>query len=481
MAHILIVDDEQSICWGLSKLATGLGHAATVASSAEQAFEEVKSETPDVIVLDVRLPGMDGLTAMRRLQEKLGPVPVIIITAYGDLATAVEAVRNGAFEYLIKPFDLNVAQRAIERAVAQSEHTTSHLEEPKRDRSPLPQKGTPPVFQGRLIGSSPAIQEVFKRIAVVAPTEACVHIHGPSGAGKELVARAIHKYSRRTAGPFVPVNLASLSPSLAESELFGHVRGAFTGADHDRKGLLEQAHGGTLFFDEVADIPAAMQVKLLRVLEYGDILPVGGNRPVRSDFRVISATHQNLHRNVVRGEFREDLYYRLITFDIEIPPLVERTGDIAELAEYFLDMFASRGGVGRPNVAPETIAILEKRPWHGNIRELRNTLEHAVILARGGTVLPEHLPAPTPPAVESGQTGQAMLAQLVRDWALRELNRQTPPSDMYQRLLELVEPPLLETVLERNNNQFVAAAKQLGLHRVTLKRKMNQYREGDGE
>ena len=480
MAHILIVDDEQSICWGLSKLATGIGHVATVASSAEQAFEAVENEAPDVIVLDVRLPGMDGLAAMRHLQEKLGPVPVIIITAYGDLATAVEAVRNGAFEYLVKPFDLNVAQRAIERAVAQ---TDGGREAPaKKEASPpASEKANGPIFQGRLVGSSPAIQEVFKRIAVVAPTEACVHIHGPSGAGKELVARAIHKYSRRTAGPFVPVNLASLSPSLAESELFGHVRGAFTGADQSRKGLLEQAHGGTLFFDEVADIPAPMQVKLLRVLEYGDILPVGGNRPVRSDFRVISATHQNLHQKVVRGEFREDLYYRLITFDIEIPPLAERTGDIAELAEYFLDLFASRGGVGRPNIAPETIATLEKRPWHGNIRELRNTLEHAVILARGGTVLPEHLPTPTPPAVESGQTGQAMLAQLVRDWAHRELNRPTPSDDLHQRLLELVEPPLLDTVLEWSGNQYAAAARQLGLHRVTLKRKVNQYRDGGAE
>ena len=471
MAHILIIDDEQSICWGLSKLVEGLGHTPTVASSAEQAFESVDAQPPDAIVLDVRLPGMDGLTAMQRFHERFGPKPVIIITAYGDLATAVEAVRGGAFDYLIKPFDLNVAQRAIERAITTTRATAAPQ---PREESPIKE---PP---SRLVGSSPAIQEVFKRIAVVAPAEACVHIHGPSGVGKELVARAIHQYSRRSSGPFVPVNLASLSPSLAESELFGHVRGAFTGADQYRKGLLEQANGGTLFFDEVADIPPAMQVKLLRVLEYGDILPVGGSRPVPSDFRVISATHQNLHQRVVRGEFREDLYYRLITFDIELPPLCERKGDIAELTEYFLDMFASQGGVVRPIVASEAIAALESRPWHGNIRELRNSLEHAMILARGGTMLPEHLPPPTPPATEADQTHRSLLAAMVRDWTISEMNRRLPTNDLYERLMKIVEPPLLETALRQTNDQFAAAARSLGLHRVTLKRKVNQYR-GEGK
>ncbi len=481
MSHILIVDDEQSICWGLSKLVEGLGHTAAVASSAEQAFQAAEAQPPHAIVLDVRLPGMDGLTAMKRFRELLGPTPVIIITAYGDLATAVEAVRNGAAEYLTKPFDLNVAQRAIEHALTtQAEkRAADQADQADGQFAPVKKSGTIPFFRGRLIGSSPAIQEVFKRIAVVAPSEACVHVHGPSGAGKELVARAIHQYSRRSAGPFVPVNLASLSPSLAESELFGHVRGAFTGAETARKGLLEQAHGGTIFFDEVADVPLAMQVKLLRVLEYGDIIPVGAGRSVRSDFRVISATHQNLHQRVVRGEFREDLYFRLITFDIEIPPLRERAGDIAELAEYFLDHFAARGGVGRPAVAPETIAALEGRPWHGNVRELRNALEHAMILARGGTILPEHLPPPTPPGSDSAQTRQAMLAAMIRDWALHEISRTEPSNDLYQQLLEIVEPPLLETVLQQNNNQFLAAARQLGLHRVTLKRKVSQYREGE--
>jgi two-component system nitrogen regulation response regulator GlnG len=465
MAHLLIVDDEQSICWGLSRLAKKLGHTAEVASSAEQGLDLSRRQAPDAIVLDIRLPGMDGLTAMDRFRQELGPVPIIIITAFGELATAVEAVRKGAFEYLVKPFELHVAERAIRRALeAPGERPDSNAPANARDA------------EQRIVGSSAAIQGVFKRIAVVAPTEACVHLRGESGTGKELVARAIHRYSRRAAGPFVAVNVASLSPSLAESELFGHVRGAFTGAEQGRRGLLEQAHGGTIFFDEVADIPLSIQVKLLRVLEYGEILPVGGERPVSSQFRVISATHQDLCRRVAEGAFREDLYFRLITFEIEIPPLRERASDVRELVEHFLKRLAEKNGCAAAGIAHQTIAALEGRPWHGNVRELRNALEHAMILARGGTILPEHLPSPTPPANGPGSAREAMLAALVRDWARAQLDRSPEATDLYERLLRVVEPPLLDAVLQRHRGQFAAAARQLGLHRVTLKKKADEYK-----
>ena len=360
MSHVLIIDDEQSICWGLSRLVESLGHTVSVAASAEQGFAAAAGRPPDAIVLDFRLPGLDGLSAMRRFHQERSEVPVIIMTAYGDLATAVEAVRHGAFDYLVKPFELSVAQRAIERAIAAPAARSAESGAARAGGQP------------RIVGSSPAIQEVFKRIAVVAPTEACVHIRGESGTGKELVARAIHRYSRRAGGPFVPVNIASLSPSLAESELFGHVRGAFTGADQHHQGLLEHACGGTLFFDEVADIPMSIQVKLLRVLEYGDILPVGADRAVRGDFRVVSATHQDLHQRVVAGEFREDLYFRLITFEIEVPPLRERQSDIAALAEHFWRRWrprtagaAAAGGrnpavAGKPRVARQHPGVAER-------------------------------------------------------------------------------------------------------------------------
>jgi two-component system nitrogen regulation response regulator GlnG len=467
MARVLIVDDEQSICWALGRLVEGMGHEAVTAPSAERALQLAAEQPPDAIVLDVRLPGMDGLTAMRRFREIIPAAPIIVITAHGDLSTAVEAVRNGAFEYLTKPFELSAAERAMQRA----------LDSKKGDSPP---SAAPPFFaagrdpHARLIGAAPAMQEVFKRIALVAPSDACVHVRGESGTGKELVARAIHRYSRRAEGPFVPVNVASLSPSLAESELFGHVRGAFTGAEQSRQGLLECAHGGTLFIDEVADIPPALQVKLLRVLEYGEILPVGSNRPVRSDFRVISATHQNLHQRVVRGEFREDLYFRLITFEIEIPPLRERIADVEELSRWFLA--ASAAGAAPP-LAAETLDALRRRPWHGNVRELRNALEHAAILARGGPILPEPLPPPTPPAGDASGTREAMLAAMIRDWTRNQLEGGLHGNDLHQRLMRIVEPPLLETVLEHSGGQFLAAARQLGLHRVTLRRKVDQLRD----
>ena len=408
MAHLLIVDDEQSVCWAMSKLAEQLGHTASVAASAEQAFVLAEQRRPDAIVLDVRLPGIDGLTAMGKLQERVGDVPIIVITAYGELSTAVQAVRNGAFEYLVKPFDLPVAQCAVERA----------LQKPQGD------SGGPALPSYReIIGSSSAIQEVFKRIAMVAPSEACVHLRGESGTGKELVARAIHRYSQRAEGPFVAVNVASLNPSLAESELFGHAKGAFTGAEHARKGLLEQADGGTLFLDEVADIPLSIQVKLLRVLEYGEIAPVGGDRPVRSNFRLLSATHQNLGLNVAEGSFRQDLYFRLVTFEIEIPPLRERREDIAALTDHFLAMLAAKNGCPRPILPAEALRTLQERPWYGNVRELRNALEHAVILARGGCLMPDHLPAPLGSPTAPGFSCEDRIASLVREWAESQLAR----------------------------------------------------------
>ena len=246
------------------------------------------------------------------------------------------------------------------------------------------------------------MQEVFKRIALVAPADACVMLAGESGTGKELVARAIHRYSRRSSGPFVAVNIAALSPTVAESELFGHVRGAFTGADQPRQGLLVEANGGTLFLDEVAEIPLPVQVKLLRALEHGEVLPVGSGRAVRTSFRLITATHQHLPAKVQAGEFRHDLYYRLATFQIDLPPLRQRAEDIPLLVEHFVHQFAPEAG-GAPRVSREALAEICSRPWHGNVRELRNAIEHALILARDGVILPEHLPAVLPPLVAAAR------------------------------------------------------------------------------
>ena len=481
MPHLLIVDDEQSICWGLAKLAEQLGHTAATAVSAEQGLTAAGGAgtlgpRPDVIMLDVRLPGMDGLAAMQHFQKAAPGVPIVVMTAYGELSTAVTAVRNGAFDYLTKPFDLAVAQRVIESAL-------KHNARPADKTVRLPPKDP----AGLIVGASPPMQEVFKRIALVAPSDACVHVRGESGTGKELVARAIHRYSRRADGPFVAVNMASLSPTLAESELFGHVRGAFTGAEQSRKGLLEQAGGGTIFLDEVADIPLALQVKLLRVLEFGEIVPVGGERAVQSDFRMISATHQDLQQRVVEGTFRHDLYFRLITFEIELPPLRDRRDDIGPLAEHFLDVLAERNPRGtwysgsRPLVSPEALAELRQREWFGNVRELRNAIEHAMILARGGIIAREHLPPPVLPA-GLGHAGQEeAIAMLIRNWAQAQLEGHAEVQDLYERLLRLVEPPLLKAALQHAGGQCLAASRRLGLHRTTLRKKLDELGIGGGE
>ncbi|HEX5470950.1 MAG TPA: sigma-54 dependent transcriptional regulator, partial [Lacipirellulaceae bacterium] len=306
MSKILIVDDEPSISWGLSRLVRGMGHVAEMAASAEQGLEMAAVSPPNLLILDVRLPGMDGLAAMESFGRHLRGAPIIVITAFGDLATAVDAVQKGAFEYVVKPFDLAEIRAAIERGL--------------RTVPGMANVATTGALD-RMLGQSPAMQTVFKKIALAANSDASVLLRGESGAGKELAAEAIHRHSARTHAPMVAVNMAALSPTLAEAELFGHVEGAFTGAVQSRTGLLLQANGGTLFLDEVADIPLPLQLKLLRVLDHGEVLPVGADAPVRSRFRVISATHQNLREKVEAGELRHDLFFRLCTFEIDLPPL----------------------------------------------------------------------------------------------------------------------------------------------------------------
>jgi DNA-binding NtrC family response regulator len=464
VSKLLVVDDEESICWGLARLGESLGHEVVAASSAEQAFDEVQRQVPDVIVLDVRLPGMDGLQAIERFQQTLGSVPIIVITAYGDLRTAVEAVRRGAFDYIAKPFDVQKVKGALVRALVS-----------ERDESPA--AIVPTQVEG-MVGRSAAMQEVYKQIALAASSDASVLLGGESGTGKELAARAIHRYSQRAGGPFVAVSVAALNPSLAESELFGHVRGAFTGADDDRVGLLAQANGGTLFLDEVAEIPLPTQVKLLRALEHNEVVPVGGNQLVKSDFRVISATHQNLLERTELGQFRHDLRFRLGAFQVELPPLRERPDDIEDLANYFISLLSGGRTAARPlRLAAQTLAELRRRRWHGNVRELRNAIEHALIMARGRTIMPEHLPPSmsiAPPA-EGGSLVNDQVTAVVRRWTERNLDDAVLAGRVYDQLLEVVEPPLLEIAMERHRGQCASAARTLGIHRTTLRKKLLQH------
>ena len=445
-------------------------------------------------MLDVRLPGMDGLTAIEHFRQRVGHVPIVVITAYGDLGTAVEAVRNGAFEYIVKPFDLQQMERVIVRALESIQETGNAGRQTGGD-------GPPVEHVGGIVGRTPAMQEVFKRIALVAASDASVLLCGESGTGKELAARAVHRYSNRAEGPFVAVNVGSLSPTLAESELFGHVRGAFTGADESHTGLLVRADGGTLFLDEVADIPLPTQVKLLRALEHGEVLPVGSSETVKTDFRVISATHQSLEKNIKQGAFRHDLYFRLCGFQIDLPPLRDRTDDMAELAEHFLFQFSRENGprgagfpachdesagskaCPTPRLSDEALAELKRRPWYGNVRELRNAVEHAAILARGGTIIPEHLPPPAedPSAISPAgiSNRESEITALLRQWAEAKLSDPAQANEVYAELLRLVEPPVLEAALEKHFGHCSQAARTLGLHRTTLKKKLDQHGLGE--
>ena len=466
MSRILIVDDEASICWAFREFLTDEGHQVDVASTAEQGFQLAAAGPPDAVVLDIRLPGIDGLQAMGRFQS-LSAAPIVIITAFGNLDTAVRAMEGGAFDYLVKPFDLDQAANVVKRALEKNQTR-------KGRGAALPAKDSE-----TLIGSSSAMQELFKRIALVAPTDAPVLITGESGTGKELVARAIHQHSARRAGPFLPICLAALSPSLVERELFGHLKGSFTGALQDRKGLLELASGGTVLLDEIGDVPPGLQVKLLRTIEHREVNPIGDARPRPTDIRVIAATNRPLAELMATGQFREDLFFRLSVFQIELPPLRDRREDIPALAEHFLRQSHLRD-ITESHLNPAALDDLRARPWVGNIRELRNTIEHAAILARGQTIRPEHLPPPSlgASAPAPAPSTRAELATHLAHWASQEAQLlQTHPGDsnLYDRFLELTEPPLLRAVLSASQDNKARAAQTLGIHRATLRQKLKKY------
>lgn len=466
MGRILIVDDEASICWAFREFLTDEGHEVEIAASAEEGLGLVAAGCGlDAVVLDVRLPGMDGLTAMARFRERIGATPIIVITAFGNLDTAVRAIEGGAYDYLVKPFDLDQAGAVIKRALEKGA--------PSKTRRPEPEAST--AGPETLIGASSAMQELFKNIALVAPADVPVLITGESGTGKELVARAIHRHSSRHAGPFLPVCLAALSPNLVERELFGHVRGSFTGAVQDQKGLLELAHGGTVLLDEVGDIPTPLQVKLLRAIEHREITPVGDAKPRATNIRVVAATNRPLAELMATGQFRDDLFFRLSVFSIHLPPLRDRPDDIPVLAEHFLKQSRLPAGADG-HLSKEVLAALRSRPWPGNIRELRNAIEHAAIVARGRPIRVEHLPTTHANAPLARPPVGREIQQQATLWAHQEAQSTTDDeTPLYERFLSLVEPPLLRVVLERCQGNRAAAAQMLGIHRATLRQRLRKY------
>ncbi len=468
MSHVLIVDDEPSICWGFRKLLTGEGHTVSVSSSAEEGLRTAEQQRPDAVLLDVRLPGMDGLSAVEHFQQKCGEIPIVVMTAFGSLETAVRAMDSGVVEYLPKPFELDDAVALIRRLVR-----------PGSTPAVVEQSG-PAGGDDLIVGTSRAIQEVFKQIALASRNDVPVLITGASGTGKELVARAVHRHSARRDRPFLPVSLPALSPGVVESELLGHVRGAFTGADTDRAGVFEMADGGTLLLDEIGDVASHVQVKLLRTIERKEVQRVGDARPRSVDFRVVAATHRDLPALIRAGEFREDLYYRLGVFEIRVPSLRERREDIPLLAMHFLQ---SCRGSDATRFHPDTLAALCARPWPGNVRELRNAVEHAAIVCRGREIGPEALPQPIA-AEQERMTCETQLKQATRDWAHKSLTTtegETADIALHERLLQIVEPELLRETLAAHGGNRAATAERLGMHRATLRQKLRRYGEEDGE
>ena len=466
--RVWIVDDDRSIRWVLEK-------ALTKAEMDVRSFETADAvlgalaryDEPDVILSDIRMPGTDGIALLKNLRDRHPGIPVIIMTAHSDLDSAVSAYDGGAFEYLPKPFDIDEAVAQVQRALRhgaqqRTADTAESLEAPE------------------IIGEAPAMQEVFRAIGRLARSNITVLINGESGTGKELVARALHRHSPRAAGPFIALNMAAIPRDLLESELFGHERGAFTGAHERRYGRFEQANGGTLFLDEIGDMPMDLQTRLLRVLADGEFYRVGGREPVKVDVRVIAATHQNLEKLVTEKSFREDLFHRLNVIRIRLPPLRERREDIPLLSRHFLKTAARELGVEPKLLRPDAEAALSAYGWPGNVRQLENIARWLTVMASGSEIHVDDLPSdvfeqragPAP-----GGAGNWVTA--LRNWADQCLREgRTPVLDEAMPAFETV---MIKAALNHTGGMKQEAAKLLGWGRNTLTRKMKELHLLDSE
>ena len=455
---IWVIDDDRAIRWVLQKALEQADMKVEAFPSADDIDELLDRRRPDVIITDIRMPGLSGLDLLKIIRAKAPEIPVIITTAHTDLESAVASYQGGAFEYLPKPFDVDDAVNLTRRAL---EHR----------RVQLPQGETSSEPQTEIIGEAPAMQEVFRAIGRLANSNLNVLINGQSGTGKELVARALHNHSPRADKAFIAINIAAIPSELLESELFGHEKGAFTGAHSQRKGRFEQANGGTLFLDEIGDMPAELQTRLLRVLSDGRFYRVGGHEQIATDVRIIAATNQDLEKRVADGRFREDLFHRLNVIRIHLPSLSERREDIPALTRYFLDRSARELNVEPKQLNPEAEAALCQLPWPGNVRQLENSCRWLTVMAPGQTIRTEDLP----PELSTAQEG----ADTARGW--RESLKSTVDqklasgeSEIFKHLNEDFERILIEEALKHTGGRKQDAAKRLGWGRNTLTRKLKE-------
>jgi len=453
---VWVVDDDESVRWVLEQALKQAHMIPRCFESGRQFFAALGRDRPDVLVTDIRMPDMSGLELMERLAQTEPEIPVIVITAHSDLDSAVSAYQGGAFEYLPKPFDIDEAMELVSRAARQRNRSAAEQAAPK----PTP----------RIIGQAPAMQDVFKAIGRLSRSSMTVLITGESGTGKELVARALHDNSPRANAPFIALNTSAIAAELLESELFGHEKGAFTGATERRIGRFEQANGGTLFLDEIGDMSLALQTRLLRVLAESEFFRVGGQAPIRVDVRVIAATHQDLGQAVTGGRFREDLYHRLNVMRIEVPPLRQRREDIRELTRFYLEQAANELGVAAKTLSPEAAEVLMKYDWPGNVRELVNVCRRLTVTAAGREIAVQDLPHELGGGATQLSADWTMgLAQ----WAEGQLAGAVSPP-LLDEALPAFERTLIVTALRRARGKRLEAAKLLGWGRNTLTRKIKE-------
>lgn len=457
--EVWVVDDDKSIRKVIELALQQEDIAYRSFANAATLLEDLKEQHPSVIISDIRMPGMDGIELLARLQQDAPHIPVVITTAHSDLDSAVTSYEGGAFEYLPKPFDIDEMLEVTQRAMA---HVVSQPATDSED----------PNSKKEIIGNAPAMQEVFRAIGRLSQSAITVLINGQSGTGKELVARALHRHSPRSAKPFVALNMAAIPKDLMESELFGHEKGAFTGATGRREGRFEQANGGTLFLDEIGDMPAETQTRLLRVLAEGEFYRVGGMSAVQTDVRVIAATHQDLGKLVASGQFREDLFHRLNVIKISVPALAERREDIPALLTYFLDRSADELGVARKRLAPSVTRVLSELPWPGNVRQLENTCRWLTVMAAGNTIIDSDLPEDLLLRSETGEeVNSANWGSQLASWARRQLS--SGETQVLRKAIPQFEQIMIDAALEHTGGRKAEAAELLGWGRNTLTRKLS--------